>query len=125
MHSNGSSVVDYCLASEPVTAQFTGAAVIFPCPCLSDHALLSMRLAWQKPKQKRKPNRGRKQWNRRRMYDEDEVEQYQKMLAESLTSGDVEEDVNATGKALTAVICSAAIKKFGQRVNSLPPGSHQ
>ena len=49
------------------------------------------------------------------MYDEDAVEQYQKMLAESLTSGDIEEDVNATGKALTAVICSAAMKCFGQR----------
>ena len=115
MHSNGSSVVDYCLAGEPVTAQFTDAAVVFPGPCLSDHALLSMRLAWQKQKQKRKPNRGRKQWNRRRMYDEDAVEQEGKMLAESMTSGDIEEDVNATGKAFTAVICSTALKCFGQR----------
>ena len=65
--------------------------------------------------QKRKPNSGRKQLNRKRMYDEDEVEQYQKMLVESLTSVDMEEDVNATGKALTAVICSAAIKCSGQR----------
>ena len=80
----------------------------------SDHALLSMQLACQKPKQKRKPNRGLKQWNRKRMYDEDAVEQYQKMLVESLTSVDMEEDVNATGKALTVVISSAAMKCFGQ-----------
>ena len=50
MHSNGSSVVDYCFASEPVMSQFTDAALVFPGPCLSDNALLSERLSWQKPK---------------------------------------------------------------------------
>ena len=48
------------------------------------------------------------------MYDE-EVEMYQTTLVEPLTSVDMEEDVNATGKALTAVICSAAMNCFGQR----------
>ena len=51
--------------------------------------------------------------SRRIIYDEDAVEQYQKMLVESLTSVDMEEAVNATGKALTAVICRAAVKSFG------------
>ena len=49
------------------------------------------------------------------MYDEDAVKQYQKTLAESLTSGDIEEDVNATGTALTAVTT-----KDGGRTSVIP-----
>ena len=46
------------------------------------------------------------------MYDENAVEQYQKVPVDSLNTWSMEEDINASGNALSSVICSAPMKCF-------------